>query len=156
MRSRRTLPGRRGRGGCGGSGCLVVPSPHGIVFWVGRRRPLASRVHATAVLLRLAVFFVTVVNRLVACCSVCSAVSGFRGPVWDDAAGVEERLLGQGDRVAQLLLDGGLRGAQRRRQVDAVAVLRVQLRAGARGVRVRGRAREEQRRAEGWAGRTPS
>ena len=59
--------------------------------------------------------------------------------------GVVQRLLEQRDRVAQLLLDGGLRGAQRCRQVDTVAVLRVQLRAGARGGRVRGRARGRSR-----------
>ena len=41
--------------------------------------------------------------------------------------GVVERLLEEGDRVAQLTLDGGLRRTQRARQVVPLAVLDVHL-----------------------------
>ena len=120
----RALLGRRshGAGGPCGSSCLVVPSPHGIVLWVGRRRPLVSLVHATAALLGKALV-ITVADLLVTRCSVCSADGGFHGPGRDRAAVVEERLLGQGDRVAQLLLDGSLRGAQRGLQLGGIAIV---------------------------------
>ena len=44
-----------------------------------------------------------------------------------DLLGVVERLLEEGDRVAQLTLDGGLRRTQRARQVVPLAVLDVHL-----------------------------
>ena len=91
----RALRGRRSPGGggsVGGGGRRVVPSLHGIVLWVGRRRSLVSRVHATAALLGEALV-VTVADLLVIRCSVCGADGGFHGPGWDGAA-VEERLLG--------------------------------------------------------------
>jgi hypothetical protein len=63
--------------------------------------------------------------------SVGSAISSgavLRGTI-DGAGGVVHGLLGQGDGVVQLGLDGGFRLAQVGRQLGVVAVLNVQLRA---------------------------
>ena len=83
-------------------------------------------------------------------------VGGGVRAVRGDAIGVKQRLLSQGDGVAQLLPDGSLRGTQRGRQIDAVAVPNVQLRrvhrAPARGVTAERRGGAEDSRAP----RTPS
>ena len=64
---------------------------------------------------------------------VAGRMRGGRVASTPDLLGVVERLLDEGDRVAQLTLDGGLRRTQRARQVlslaKALAVLDVHLRA---------------------------
>ena len=100
--------------------CLAQGSvKHRVVFEIRERvsRPLLAT-HGVQ-----GFIFVTVDNLLVIRCNVCSADGGFHGPGRDGTAVVEERLLGQCDRVAQLLLDGGLRGAQRGLQVGGIAIV---------------------------------